>query len=52
MDWPRCHRGLDRLSAGSEERWQQSYLLALKGFCLLLKATSPGAGKRSAPPWT
>jgi hypothetical protein len=31
----RCNRGLDRLGAGSEERWQQSYLLALKGFCLL-----------------
>ncbi|MGH3172397.1 MAG: hypothetical protein ACRDPF_00820 [Streptosporangiaceae bacterium] len=30
----RCSRGLDRLGAGSEERWQQSYLLALKGFCL------------------
>jgi non-specific serine/threonine protein kinase len=27
----RCNRGLDRLGAGSEERWQQSSLLALKG---------------------
>ena len=41
----RCNRGLDRLGAGSEERWQQSYLLALKGFCLLLKGDLAGSGE-------
>ncbi|HEY3651237.1 MAG TPA: LuxR C-terminal-related transcriptional regulator [Streptosporangiaceae bacterium] len=41
----RCNRGLDRLGAGSEERWQQSYLLALKGFCLLLKGDFAGSGE-------
>ena len=41
----RCNRGLDRLGAGSEERWQQSYLLALKGFCLLLKGELAQSGQ-------
>jgi non-specific serine/threonine protein kinase len=41
----RCNRGLDRLGAGSEERWQQSYLLALKGFCLLLKGELARSGE-------
>ena len=41
----RCNRGLDRLGAGSEERWQQSYLLALKGFCLLLKSDFAVSGE-------
>ena len=33
----RCTKGLDRLGAGSRERWQQGYLLTLKGFCLFLQ---------------
>jgi predicted ATPase/DNA-binding CsgD family transcriptional regulator len=41
----RCNRGLDRLGAASEERWQQSYLLALKGFCLLLKGELAQSGQ-------
>lgn len=41
----RCNRGLDRLGAASEERWQQSYLLALKGFCLLLKGDLVQSGQ-------
>jgi DNA-binding CsgD family transcriptional regulator len=41
----RCNRGLDRLGAASEERWQQSYLLALKGFCLLLKGELTQSGQ-------
>ena len=40
----RCNRGLDRLGQGSQERWQQSYLLALKGFCLLLKGELEPSG--------
>jgi len=32
-----CARGLDRLGAGSRERWQQGYLLTLKGLCLFLQ---------------
>lgn len=48
----RCNRGLDRLGADSEERWQQSYLLALKGFCLLLTRCGSwsAAGSPAAPP--
>jgi non-specific serine/threonine protein kinase len=41
----RCNRGLDRLGAASEERWQQSYLLALKGYCLLLKGELAQSGQ-------
>ena len=41
----RCNRGLDRLGAASEERWQQSYLLALKGFCLLLQGELAQSGQ-------
>jgi len=41
----RCNRGLDRLGAGSQERWQQSYLLALKGFCLLLRGDFAGSAE-------
>jgi non-specific serine/threonine protein kinase len=33
----RCISGLDRLGADSQERWQQGYLLTLKGFCLFLQ---------------
>ena len=33
----RCTQGLDRLGAGSRERWQQGYLLTLQGFCLFLQ---------------
>src|SRR5262249_18700390 len=41
----RCNRGLDRLGAGSQERWQQSYLFALQGFCLLLKGEFAGSAE-------
>jgi non-specific serine/threonine protein kinase len=41
----RCTRGLDRLGPGSQERWQQSYLLALKGFCLLLRGEFAGSAE-------
>jgi non-specific serine/threonine protein kinase len=33
----RCRSGLDRLGPDSGERWQQGYLLLLKGICLFLR---------------
>ena len=40
-----CLRGLGRLGAGSRERWQQSYLLALQGFCLLMRGEHAGSAE-------
>jgi predicted ATPase/DNA-binding CsgD family transcriptional regulator len=46
----RCDKGLDRLGPGSRERWQQSYLLALRGICLfqLGEFTPSAAALRAA----
>jgi non-specific serine/threonine protein kinase len=45
----RCARGLDLLGADSRERWQQGYLLTLKGFCLFLQGKyAPSAEAFSA----